>query len=668
MPPVIAAGLTAAGVSGTVAGISIASLIGEGVTLGGIFAVGILTRPRGGGKKTAGEMVTTRQPVPPRVRAYGRVKIGGAIYFQTAPWWLMKGIYLCEGEIDAVEEIWLGDYKTIYSQGQDFNVAGVWPWFDMINFVVQRGTIPQSTNASIAINNSWWDGSHAGNGLANIVMMCNIPWNPKDNFSKRYPNGVPPLRAVLRGERIFDPRDGTQSASNKATWKYSDNPALCILDFLTSSRGFNIPNSRINIASFTAFANLCDTTVLRHDGQTEKSYVCWGTYELTEEPRAVLQRLLLACDGEIVQLGDGTIALRGGQFVTPTVTITSSMILGYEIQSGPDKVSTFNQYTMHYTGYDYQLVQGPNYDDIPAQAANGGQIISQNLDLAMVPSVWQAMRLAKIYMAENNPRQQLVIRASIAALDALSERIINLTIDELGINDTFLIKKFDISGDLQSCTISLSSLPAEAYNVAPVVNDIAFSFLGDPTNLAVPIPSDPMITHTAAPQLQLSVLAPSDLTLELRAQTSADGGNTWTYMTANGSFSAVSVGLASNSNDWGLVSESVTETRDYDVVLDIVSGFIGYGFVSDAVIGGGVYQVRAAFRRITGANTGPDGFFTLAVDVLLDAVAYGMITTSIAARTAQDYGLASVGVTSSDDWALASASANASLDLGFGSG
>ncbi|HUB63146.1 MAG TPA: hypothetical protein VL996_01640 [Methylocella sp.] len=487
MPPVIAAAVTAAGITGSIGGVSIASLIGEGVTLGGIFALGQLTQPRT--HQPAGQFQLTKQAVPPRVRVYGRVMMGGALYFQAAPYIYQRGTYFCDGPIDAFEDIYLGDYLTV---GIPTGIAGDYPWLDWITFETQTGTIPQSRPASL--NYPWWDATHEGNGLANIVMNCLIPYDPtggknlEQMFKTVYPSGVPALRAVLRGSKIYDPRDVTQSWTDPTTWKWSQNSALCILDFLTSNRGYNIPNARIDLASFTAFAYLCDSTVLRYDGTTELAYVCWGSYRLDEEPRSVLERLLLTCDGELLQQSDGTIGIRGGQFVTPSVTITSDMILGYEVQNGPDKMSAFNEYRIHFTSplQGYQLIEGNPYDDVVAQAANGGQIIAQDLELAFVPSDWQAYRLAKIYMAQNNPEWLLTLTTTIAALDALGERFVNVEIDELGISDSFLIKKFDISGDLRTCTLTLASLHADTYNVMPSVDFGVWEYVAPSTPVTIP--------------------------------------------------------------------------------------------------------------------------------------------------------------------------------------
>lgn len=634
MPPVIIPALAAVGVTGSIGGVAISSLIGEGVTLGGIVALGrVLNRTQRAA--TAGSMELTKQSLPPRVRVYGRVKIGGALYFQAAPNNLVKGIYFCDGPIDAFEQLWLGDYLTAYITGQVFSTAGVYPWYWAVQFYVQTGTIPQIRNAFLAQFDQWWNSKHTGNGLANVVMSCLIPYDPKNNFQKFYPSGVPALRAVLRGLRIFDPRDNTQSWTDPATWKYSENPGLCALDFLTSPRGYHIPNSRIDTVSFTAFANVCDQTVVRFDGATEPRYRCWGSYTLDDEPRTVLQAILLTCDGELYQEGTGKIGIRGGVFTSPSVTITQAMILGYEVQAGPDKISRFNRYRVSYTEprTDFQLHDGFIFEDIAAQALDGGKIIPQNLSLPFVPSDWQAHRLAQIYMAQNNPAWMITVTATIAALDALGERIVTLTIGELGINDTFHVTKFDIAGDLKSCVIALSSLHASAYGVDPSHNDLGPGLPGLVTNATIPAVTSLVVTQAndtfngaVITSLQVSAAPLTVSGYTFNAEVSGDTGVSYTGLTPNGVSSALS-----------------------------------------NVLGEGSYEVKAAWHLSLGSAGAADGAFTGPITIVLDDQRVGPIGVSLFNGQPVDFLLVTSAADTFDGFGMASTGSVLSIDLGLAS-
>ncbi len=72
--------------------------------------------------------------------------------------------------------------------------------------------------------------------------------------------GLPNITVFMKGKNdIYDPRDGT--------YKFTNNPALILLDYMTSKRyGFGIPLERIDLDSFVDGANYCDRKGLIFDG------------------------------------------------------------------------------------------------------------------------------------------------------------------------------------------------------------------------------------------------------------------------------------------------------------------------------------------------------------------------------------------------------------------
>jgi hypothetical protein len=74
--------------------------------------------------------------------------------------------------------------------------------------------------------------------------------------------GVPQLTVQVRGKKVFDPRDTNQTFGTVSTYEYSDNPALTFLDYITNNEyGKGLTQSQINMSTFTAAANVCDTEV-----------------------------------------------------------------------------------------------------------------------------------------------------------------------------------------------------------------------------------------------------------------------------------------------------------------------------------------------------------------------------------------------------------------------
>ena len=73
---------------------------------------------------------------------------------------------------------------------------------------------------------------------------------------------MPQLTVQVRGKKVFDPRDNTQTFGTVSTYKYSDNPALCFLDWISNDQyGKGLTSSQINMSTFSTAANVCDTQV-----------------------------------------------------------------------------------------------------------------------------------------------------------------------------------------------------------------------------------------------------------------------------------------------------------------------------------------------------------------------------------------------------------------------
>ena len=71
--------------------------------------------------------------------------------------------------------------------------------------------------------------------------------------------GVPSVRYYIDGRAVYDPRDTNQSATDRSTWTFSNNPALVLLDYLTDNTyGVGIPRNRIDTDTFISAANRAD--------------------------------------------------------------------------------------------------------------------------------------------------------------------------------------------------------------------------------------------------------------------------------------------------------------------------------------------------------------------------------------------------------------------------
>src|SRR5690606_8126387 len=106
-----------------------------------------------------------------------------------------------------------------------------------------------------------------------------------------FPGGIPNITVDIEGkDDILDPRTGTRG--------YSENPALCLADYLahaTFGIGAGIGAADgIEAASLIEAANICDETVPLASGGSERRYICNGVVSLSEPPKAIIEGLLSA--------------------------------------------------------------------------------------------------------------------------------------------------------------------------------------------------------------------------------------------------------------------------------------------------------------------------------------------------------------------------------------
>lgn len=543
----IASALLAVGVPGTILGISTASLIGGALAIGASLALSALTRPKLSPGPTPQAQAVINQSAGPRIRGYGRAKLGGTrAFWDSRNGILYQAVMFHSGEIDAIEEWYAGDLKlTLNSSGVATN-APVAGYIDTEYFL---GTNTQSSSSLLRNGfSSIWTTAHQLKGIAYFVVTFASP--EAEKYQEVFPEGYnTPVRVVARLSKVYDPRTGTTA--------WSDNAALCILDYLTHPDGYRRNLSDIDLDSFRAFANVCDQSVALKAGGSERRYRLWGIYSLTEDPQDVLQRMCATCDAELYQTASGKIAIRGGVWAEPTVTIEDRDILGHQLEQGNNKFAAFNELKILYTSpkHDYQSMEADSWVDLAAQAEQGP--LQSDLSLDLVPSASQARRLAKIHRAKSNPRWRGTISTNMTGLNALGERIIRVRLPELQIDDTFLVTSFSISPDLTGCEIGILSLDASAYawttaeegNEAPVPQDTRPDMtIAAPSNLTLRVVNRQVTSGTIGAAIRATVSAPPRSGLSLQAE----------YRPAGGDWEAMSVASGAREAFSGIVNDGVT--------------------------------------------------------------------------------------------------------------
>jgi len=221
--------------------------VGDFFSKGISWILGIELEP-----ETQGSKINRRSNVAPIPIVYGTQKImNGIRVFEdvsgTDNRYLTMAIVLCEGEIEAIDEIFL-DGKPL-SEFASVNVStygslASWVGDDMIVVRKYLGSPTQTQDALLNTSAKWAAKTRRGQGIAYLAIRL--------RYSQKYFTSPPEVSAIVRGRKVYDPRS--------AQTVFTSNAALILRDYLTNTMfGKGLPASELG-SSWTAAFNDCDAT------------------------------------------------------------------------------------------------------------------------------------------------------------------------------------------------------------------------------------------------------------------------------------------------------------------------------------------------------------------------------------------------------------------------
>lgn len=475
-----------------------------------------------------------------RIRGYGYALLGGTrAFWDSKDGDLYQIVMMHSGEIDFIEHFRIGDITVEIDGESNVTTEPFVGGFGVQYVQIRHRTGTPDQSADDLIRDAWpeaWTEDHRLRGIAYFVTRFRSP--PAESYQRVFPEGYnTPVRALSRLSRVWDPRN------DNTVW--SENAALCILDYLTHPDGYRLSRDDIDLNSFALFANVCGEDVPLAGGGSEMRYRLWGVYSLNDEPHVVLRKMLSACDGELYQTAEGKLAIRGGKWEAPTVTLAPEHNLGHSMEQGNSRFAAFNELKILYTSpqHDYQTMEATAWQDLADQAERGP--ILSDLDLDFVPSASQARRLAKIHQHKANPRWKGTIRHDLSGLQALGERVVRIVLPELEIDDAFFISGLEISPDLTAVEIEVMSISQAAYDWDPATEEGENAPPPQDTSpdLTFPVPQNPVLTNPDPGVVLLTVDTLGRDGLDLEAQIRASAGSNWILMEAESQTEARATGL-----------------------------------------------------------------------------------------------------------------------------
>lgn len=362
-------------------------------------------------QRNKGTFFNSQSTVEPINVIYGRARLAGArVYVSTTgtnKQFLHQVLVWCEGEIDSVEQILLNDEDGPTVGGSFYEATH------------HLGTDTQAADANLVARDPNWTAAHRLRGVAYTYLM--LTWDAQD---LKYEAGVPVITAIVKGKKVFDPRTSTTA--------WSDNPALCLWDFLTNERyGKGIPSTMLDQQTFEDAADFCDELVSVPDGAggstTQKRYTCNGVMKTTNTSIQNLKELLTSCRGTLLFSG-GKYKLKIDKTETATFTFDESNILGAWVIDLGSKTRRLNKIKMQYFDPDDEWKPNIQILDSPTfRAIDKDLILERSMNLPFTNNGYTALHLATIDMKASRQTIVVELTASLEALEVEVNDVVKIT-------------------------------------------------------------------------------------------------------------------------------------------------------------------------------------------------------------------------------------------------
>ena len=354
---------------------------------------------RGGTERKRGYEVTQRGSTISHQIIYGKMKVAGARIFDGTTGAenvdLHRVVAFAGHEITSFEEIYINDeVATIDGSG---TVTSPSRYQGKIKIYEHLGSPDQAADSNLVSAVSSWTGNHRLRGIA--YLYCKFTFDVD-----AFPNNVPEITAVIKGKKVYDPR--SPSAANA----WSDNPALCVRDYLTATGyGLGEATANINDTAFIAAANICDETNTTA-GTTR--YTTNGAFTTAIEPQELIADLMTSMGGTIWYT-QGYWNVKAAKWTAPVLDLNEDDLRsGISLSTRHSRRDNFNSVKGTFRGEEsnWVVTDFPPVTNSSFVTTDNGQESSIDYDLPWTDNSIEARRTARIVLERN--RQQLSFTAS----------------------------------------------------------------------------------------------------------------------------------------------------------------------------------------------------------------------------------------------------------------
>ena len=391
---------------------------------------------------------------------YGQRKLGVTrVYVETSGTdnqYLYVAATLCEGEIESIEEIYIDDRLVTFDGSlthgttREVDSSDTVYYKDSTSHIQVQAFLGKDDQvaSSILTSQTNWTSNHRLRGVAYLAFR--FKWN-QDIFG-----AIPNIKAVVKGKKVYDPRTTTTA--------YSNNSALCLLDYLRNSRyGKGLPNDAFeaNFQSFQDAADECETQVTPYSGGSDINlFETNGVLDTSQKVIDNVKKLLNPMRAFFTYT-EGVYKLKIEGTGTAVKTINSDNVVGGAKLLGERKNNKYNRIIATFVNpdknYQEDTISYPPNDDsgLPTadqhatMLADDGVLLEGNYSFPNVTSVYQAQGLAEVILRRSRNQLQVQVRVTSEFLDVAVGDIVQIYYPTGGFNNKpFRVLGMTINEDL----------------------------------------------------------------------------------------------------------------------------------------------------------------------------------------------------------------------------
>jgi hypothetical protein len=384
----------------------------------------------------------------PRRVIYGETRLSGPVaYAGTSSEvnspdneFLHLVILLGEGPIQSIDDVYLGDVNLdLVTDGTDGNGNTRYvphannKYAGLVRVKKHLGATNQEHDPDLSGEISEITSNHRFRGISYVYVRL--------KYDQDLLSGIPNITTQVKGRKVYDPRNNTTAWSN--------NPALCIRDFLLNENGLDADSSEVDDTRISEQANICDQTISLANNQTQKRYTLDGTVSLADSPIETMEQMLATCMGTLPYVqGKHQLQVAYPIPASRNHAVDESFLAGgVSIQTDGGKSKRINSVRGKFMNPDdnYAVVDFTPYTD-STYINDDGQKLWADVSYNLVKSNVTGQRLAKMMVERNRQNLTIKLKCNMKAFGFAVNDTITFTLNPTGTNALFSSKRFRITG------------------------------------------------------------------------------------------------------------------------------------------------------------------------------------------------------------------------------